>query len=93
MVAEIISGKEIAETIRVELKKDIAELKEQKNMTPGLAVILVGEDPASQVYVNQKSKGCYRRGHLFIMNSEKEHRRNNERPPHVDNSRDEHFVD
>ena len=58
MTAEIISGKEIAEQIREELKKEIAEFKASKNVTPGLAVILVGEDPASQVYVGQKSKGC-----------------------------------
>jgi methylenetetrahydrofolate dehydrogenase (NADP+)/methenyltetrahydrofolate cyclohydrolase len=58
MVADIISGKEIAQEIRDELKKDIAELKEKGNVIPGLAVILVGEDPASQVYVGQKSKGC-----------------------------------
>jgi methylenetetrahydrofolate dehydrogenase (NADP+)/methenyltetrahydrofolate cyclohydrolase len=58
MVADIISGKEIAETIRAELKVDVQKLKDEKNVTPGLAVILVGEDPASQVYVGQKSKGC-----------------------------------
>jgi methylenetetrahydrofolate dehydrogenase (NADP+)/methenyltetrahydrofolate cyclohydrolase len=58
MVADIISGKEIAETIRVELKNEVQKLKDAKNVTPGLAVILVGEDPASQVYVGQKSKGC-----------------------------------
>ncbi|UCH88411.1 MAG: bifunctional methylenetetrahydrofolate dehydrogenase/methenyltetrahydrofolate cyclohydrolase FolD [Thermoplasmata archaeon] len=58
MVAEIISGKEIAESIRAELKDEIAKLKAEKNLTPGLGVILVGEDPASQVYVGQKSKGC-----------------------------------
>jgi methylenetetrahydrofolate dehydrogenase (NADP+)/methenyltetrahydrofolate cyclohydrolase len=58
MVADIISGKEIAQQIRDELKKEIAEFKEKSNVTPGLAVILVGEDPASQVYVGQKSKGC-----------------------------------
>jgi methylenetetrahydrofolate dehydrogenase (NADP+)/methenyltetrahydrofolate cyclohydrolase len=58
MTADIISGKEIAQQIRDELKKEIAEFKEKSNVTPGLAVILVGEDPASQVYVGQKSKGC-----------------------------------
>lgn len=58
MVADIISGKEIAAQIREELVKNIAEFKDKHNVTPGLAVILVGEDPASQVYVGQKSKGC-----------------------------------
>jgi methylenetetrahydrofolate dehydrogenase (NADP+)/methenyltetrahydrofolate cyclohydrolase len=58
MAAEIISGKEIAQQIRDELKGNVAELKEKHDVTPGLGVILVGEDPASQVYVGQKSKGC-----------------------------------
>lgn len=58
MTAQIISGTEIAKEIREELKKEVAELKEQKNITPGLAVVLVGDDPASQVYVRMKSKGC-----------------------------------
>ncbi|HHT75180.1 MAG: bifunctional methylenetetrahydrofolate dehydrogenase/methenyltetrahydrofolate cyclohydrolase FolD [Methanomassiliicoccaceae archaeon] len=57
MSAKIISGAEIAEQIRQELRKDIASLKE-KGVTPGLAVVLVGEDPASQSYVRMKGKAC-----------------------------------
>jgi methylenetetrahydrofolate dehydrogenase (NADP+)/methenyltetrahydrofolate cyclohydrolase len=56
MPAQIISGTEISKQIREELKQEIAELKEKHNLTPGLATILVGEDPASQVYVGQKEK-------------------------------------
>jgi methylenetetrahydrofolate dehydrogenase (NADP+)/methenyltetrahydrofolate cyclohydrolase len=56
MPAQIISGTEVAKQIREELKQEIAELKEKHNLTPGLATILVGEDPASQVYVGQKEK-------------------------------------
>jgi len=56
MPAEIISGTENAKQIREELKEEIAELKEKYNLVPGLATILVGEDPASQVYVGQKEK-------------------------------------
>jgi len=56
MPAQIISGTEIAKQIREELKQEIAELKEKHNLVPGLATILVGEDPASQVYVGQKEK-------------------------------------
>jgi len=56
MTAQIISGTEIAKQIREELKQEIAELKEKHNLVPGLATILVGEDPASQVYVGQKEK-------------------------------------
>jgi methylenetetrahydrofolate dehydrogenase (NADP+)/methenyltetrahydrofolate cyclohydrolase len=56
MPAQIISGTEIAKQIREELKQEIAELKEKHNLVPGLVTVLVGEDPASQVYVGQKEK-------------------------------------
>jgi len=56
MPAEIISGSNIARQIREELKAEIAELKEKHNLVPGLATVLVGENPASQVYVGQKEK-------------------------------------
>jgi methylenetetrahydrofolate dehydrogenase (NADP+)/methenyltetrahydrofolate cyclohydrolase len=56
MPAQIISGTEIAKQIREELKEEIARLKEEHNLVPGLATVLVGEDPASQVYVGQKEK-------------------------------------
>jgi len=56
MTAKIISGTEIAKQIREELKQEIAELKAKHNLVPGLATILVGDDPASQVYVGQKEK-------------------------------------
>ena len=56
MTAKIISGTEIAKQIREELKEEIAQLKEKHNLVPGLATVLVGEDPASQVYVGQKEK-------------------------------------
>ncbi len=58
MSAKIISGTEIAKQIREELKKEIAELKERHGVTPGLATVLVGGDPASRVYVGQKEKSC-----------------------------------
>ena len=56
MTAQIISGTEIARQIREELKVEIADLKAKYNLVPGLATVLVGEDPASQVYVGQKEK-------------------------------------
>jgi len=56
MSAQIISGTEIAKQIREELQQEIAELKEKHNLVPGLVTVLVGEDPASQVYVGQKEK-------------------------------------
>ncbi|MGQ9801273.1 MAG: bifunctional 5,10-methylenetetrahydrofolate dehydrogenase/5,10-methenyltetrahydrofolate cyclohydrolase [Candidatus Saccharicenans sp.] len=57
MPAKIIFGKEIAASIREELKERTARLKE-KGLTPGLGVILVGEDPASVSYVTAKTKGA-----------------------------------
>ena len=56
MTAQIISGTEIAKQIREEIKQEVAELKEKHNLVPGLVTVLVGEDPASQVYVGQKEK-------------------------------------
>jgi methylenetetrahydrofolate dehydrogenase (NADP+)/methenyltetrahydrofolate cyclohydrolase len=61
MTAQIISGKELAKEIRAELKDEVEQLKE-KGITPGLRVILVGEDPASQVYVRNKAKACEKLG-------------------------------
>ena len=58
MAAEIISGTEIAKQIRQELTQEIAKLKENHNLVPGLATVIVGEDPASQVYVGSKVKTC-----------------------------------
>jgi methylenetetrahydrofolate dehydrogenase (NADP+)/methenyltetrahydrofolate cyclohydrolase len=58
MSAKIISGKTIAGELRQNLKQRISELKSQGCNTPGLAVILVGSDPASEVYVNSKRKAC-----------------------------------
>ena len=57
MPTKIIDGNEIANEIRNELKKRIAELR-SKGVIPGLTVVLVGEDPASQVYVRMKGKSC-----------------------------------
>ncbi len=58
MTAKIISGNEIAKEMRAEMKKEIDALKEKHNLVPGLAVVLVGENPASVVYVRNKKKSC-----------------------------------
>ena len=58
MPAELIKGTEIAREIRGELQVRIRELREKHGITPGLATILVGDDPASQVYVGGKRKTC-----------------------------------
>jgi methylenetetrahydrofolate dehydrogenase (NADP+)/methenyltetrahydrofolate cyclohydrolase len=52
----IIDGKKIAEKLRVELKKKIIEFKATYKSVPGLTVILIGEDPASKIYVKNKQK-------------------------------------
>jgi methylenetetrahydrofolate dehydrogenase (NADP+)/methenyltetrahydrofolate cyclohydrolase len=57
-MAEIIDGKKIAEDIKREIKEETQRLKETKGIVPGLAVILVGDNPASQSYVKSKGKAC-----------------------------------
>ncbi len=58
MTAQIIDGNRIAGQIRNELKLEIEDLKQKHNLVPGLAAVLVGDDPASRIYVNQKEKDC-----------------------------------
>ena len=57
-MAEIISGKIVSEKIRNELRDNIAEFKAESGITPGLAVVVVGSDPASAVYVRNKHRAC-----------------------------------
>ncbi|MFC4617947.1 bifunctional methylenetetrahydrofolate dehydrogenase/methenyltetrahydrofolate cyclohydrolase FolD [Camelliibacillus cellulosilyticus] len=57
MTAEIISGKQVATSLREQLKQEAKALKE-KGVVPGLTVILVGDDPASLSYIKGKIKGC-----------------------------------
>lgn len=56
MAANIIDGKAFAATVREKVAGHVARLKADNDITPGLAVVLVGEDPASQVYVRSKGK-------------------------------------
>jgi len=56
MTAKLIKGAEVAAQIREELQKEVAELKAKHNIVPGLVTVLVGADPASQVYVGAKEK-------------------------------------
>ncbi|WP_296262548.1 MULTISPECIES: bifunctional methylenetetrahydrofolate dehydrogenase/methenyltetrahydrofolate cyclohydrolase FolD [unclassified Pseudomonas] len=58
MTAKLIDGKAIAAKLRQQIAQRVAERREQGLRTPGLAVILVGSDPASQVYVSHKRKDC-----------------------------------
>ncbi len=61
MVATIINGNEVAKSIRVEIKAEVARMK-QDGVVPGLVVIIVGEDAASQVYVRKKGEACVEMG-------------------------------
>jgi methylenetetrahydrofolate dehydrogenase (NADP+)/methenyltetrahydrofolate cyclohydrolase len=56
MSANIIDGKAFAASVRQKVASKVADLRETHSITPGLAVVLVGEDPASQVYVRSKGK-------------------------------------
>ena len=56
-MAKLLMGKEVSARIKAELKTETENLKAQ-GITPGLAVIIVGDDPASRVYVNNKKKAC-----------------------------------
>ena len=62
MSAQIIDGKAIAENLRESVKKTVDERVENGLRRPGLAVILVGDDPASQVYVRNKKLACEKAG-------------------------------
>ena len=64
MNAQIIDGKKLAADTRAEIARGVAELKESKGVTPGLAVILVGDNPASVSYVTAKEKACREAGML-----------------------------
>ena len=65
-MAKIIDGKIIAEDIRREVKKEAAKLKASTGIVPGLAVILVGENPASESYVRSKGKACTEAGFYSV---------------------------
>jgi len=63
---EILDGKALAKKIETNVKQEVEQLKESCGCTPGLAVILVGQDPASAAYVNMKKKACDRVGFYSI---------------------------
>ncbi len=58
MAAQIIDGKKLAQQIKAELREEVERLKRERGITPGLAVILVGDDPASRTYVRNKERAC-----------------------------------
>lgn len=66
-MALIIDGKKIADRIKQDLEIKSSELFNQKGIRPGLALLLVGNNPASQVYVNMKAKTCQKLGYYSII--------------------------
>lgn len=67
MSARILSGKEFAAKIKEAAKEDVLAFRDKYGFMPGLAVIIVGEDPASQVYVRNKNKACEELGFYSEM--------------------------
>lgn len=59
---QLIDGKALAKRMREEIAADVAALKDERGVTPGLAVVLVGEDPASVSYVTAKERACAEAG-------------------------------
>lgn len=59
---EILNGKEVAKSVRAALKKEVAEFKASGKRSPGLAVVLVGDNPASELYVKNKIIACEKVG-------------------------------
>ena len=55
---QIIDGKKVSSEVKEEVRQQTLKLKETHGITPGLAVVIVGDDPASRVYVNNKKKAC-----------------------------------
>lgn len=57
-IAKLIDGKKLSGEIKEEIKKEVEKMQKDKGMVPGIGVILVGENPASKVYVASKERGC-----------------------------------
>ena len=67
MTAKLIDGKAIAHQIREDTKRRVAALRERTGVTPTLSVILVGQNPASRVYVRNKIKACAEAGIRSVL--------------------------
>ncbi len=63
---QILDGKALSKKIEEQVAKDVKTLKDETGRTPGLAVVLVGNDPASQAYVGMKKKACDRVGFYSV---------------------------
>jgi methylenetetrahydrofolate dehydrogenase (NADP+)/methenyltetrahydrofolate cyclohydrolase len=66
---QLIDGKSLAQKVQENVAKEVEELKQVKNIVPGLAVLLIGDDPASHAYVKMKAKACERVGFYSITHN------------------------
>ena len=66
---QLIDGKALAYKVQESVASEVEKLKQEKNIVPGLAVILVGDDPASHAYVNMKAKACEKVGFYSITHN------------------------
>ena len=66
---QLIDGKSLALAVHASVSKEVEALKQQRNIVPGLAVILIGDDPASHAYVKMKAKACEKVGFYSITHS------------------------
>jgi methylenetetrahydrofolate dehydrogenase (NADP+)/methenyltetrahydrofolate cyclohydrolase len=66
---QLIDGKSLAKKVQATVATEVAQLKQEKNIVPGLAVILIGDDPASHAYVKMKAKACENVGFYSITHN------------------------
>ncbi len=66
---QLIDGKSLANKVQTNVASEVEQLKQEKNIVPGLAVILVGDDPASHAYVKMKAKACEKVGFYSITHN------------------------
>jgi len=66
---QLIDGKALANKVQTSVAAEVEMLKQEKNIVPGLAVILVGDDPASHAYVKMKAKACEKVGFYSITHN------------------------
>ncbi len=62
MAAQIINGKELALQVRADITNEVTKFHEETGVRPGLAAVLVGDDPASAIYVRNKKIACEKAG-------------------------------
>jgi methylenetetrahydrofolate dehydrogenase (NADP+)/methenyltetrahydrofolate cyclohydrolase len=66
---QLIDGKSLAAKVQTNVASEVEDLKQTKNIVPGLAVILIGDDPASHAYVKMKAKACEKVGFYSITHN------------------------